>query len=428
MQIQNISHSNMPDPIRDVKPAAAKSEADVNLTVTDQADIGSGTPAPEIDFSKAADVVLSSKRTDVKIKWSFENSRDFSMPPAVSPDGSHIFACDGYNVFCIDKSGHKSWEKPLDSWTCSKPVVGPDSSYVVWDKGNQLRLFDKDGNEKWKTENEKPWHSSPIFGKDGTVYVNNDDRHLYAIDPKDGSVKWKTKLEFKGSPRPVECSDGSIAMVDDQDQVYKIKDGKILWDKKMPGRVNGPISVGKDDSVYVTNEDGNLYALNPDGSEKWTYTAGTPLRKPPVEAPDGTLYLPTFTGNSLVALNPDGTKKWEYGFEGFAHAEPVLDKNGNIYIGSNDKNFYALNPDGSLKWKHQFSVMIDEPAVVGADGAVYVALLDKKVHCFMTVKEQLAELSKENENSGGSGKPGGIKVEEERVIIGGVELPRKKNS
>jgi outer membrane protein assembly factor BamB len=420
LQINNVSQPIIPEP--------AESNAG---EIVDKADIGGGEQSKEIDFGKAADVILGSKRTEVRIKWSFEGERDFSMSPAVSPDGKQIFANDGYSVYCIDKNGNKVWDKKLDSWTCSKPAVGPDSSSVVWDKGNQLRLLDKDGNEKWKTENGKAWHSSPVFGKDGTIYVNNSDRHLYAIEPKDGSVKWKTKLDFQGSPRPAICNDGSIAMVDDQEKVYKIKDGEILWDKKMPGKVNGPVSVGKDGSVFVTNEDGNLYALNPDGSEKWTYNAGTPLRRPPVEAPDGTLYLPTFTGNSIVALNPDGIKKWEFGFEGFAHAEPALDKYGNIYVGSNDKNFYALNPDGSLKWKHPFSVMIDEPAVVGADGAVYVALQDGKVHCFMTIKEQLEELKNNGGNSPSGGteeEKKGIKVEEERVIIGGVELPRKKNT
>ena len=33
-------------------------------------------------------------------------------------------------------------------------------------------------------------------------------------------------------------------------------------------------SIGSDGAIYVRSRDGNLYAINPDGSRKWAFEAG----------------------------------------------------------------------------------------------------------------------------------------------------------
>jgi outer membrane protein assembly factor BamB len=60
----------------------------------------------------------------------------------------------------------------------------------------------------------------------------------------------------------------------------------------------------------------------------------------------------TFTNSSeegmLYALNPDGTLKWSYRLSGLSSDVPVIDRKGTIYVIAD--NLLALNPDGTLKW------------------------------------------------------------------------------
>ena len=51
-------------------------------------------------------------------------------------------------------------------------------------------------------------------------------------------------------------------------------DGTIIWSFETDDGIEaGPI-IGADGTIYVASHDGYLYAINPDGSEKWSFSAG----------------------------------------------------------------------------------------------------------------------------------------------------------
>ena len=59
-------------------------------------------------------------------------------------------------------------------------------------------------------------------------------------------------------------------------------------------------AIGSDGTVYVGSFDNNLYAVNPDGTEKWNYTTGGTVRSPAIGS-DGTVYVGSFD-NNLYAI------------------------------------------------------------------------------------------------------------------------------
>ncbi|WP_176560343.1 carboxypeptidase regulatory-like domain-containing protein [Brevibacillus dissolubilis] len=124
-----------------------------------------------------------------------------------------------------------------------------------------------------------------------------------------------------------------------------------------------------------------LYAINPDGTQKWKFTGSGYIKDPAIGA-DGTIYAPTSNGY-LYAVNPNGTLKWSYKTQGYSHTAPVIGADGTIYIGSTSGNLYALNPNGTLKWK---SLVVDATTTlnapyrgmaIGADGTIYAAINTK---------------------------------------------------
>lgn len=126
------------------------------------------------------------------------------------------------------------------------------------------------------------------------------------------------------------------------------------------------------------NSWGKLFAFYPNGEIKWEFSD---LGSPPFTSTigsSGTIYVPTYN-RGIYALNPDGTEKWRFFVEGMTSIQGItIGNDGTIYFmvyvsgASNQYRFYALNPDGSEKWvKFGPRGGLTIPAV-GNDGTICV--------------------------------------------------------
>jgi hypothetical protein len=114
--------------------------------------------------------------------------------------------------------------------------------------------------------------------------------------------------------------------------------------------------VVKNGIVYVAGTAGSgigkLTALNAtDGNIIWQFDDSGNLgevRTTPAIAPDGTIYFAS-KDELLYALNPDGTKKWTFPIlvdvnDNEGYSSPAVGEDGVVYIGSSsDNNLYAIN-------------------------------------------------------------------------------------
>jgi len=142
------------------------------------------------------------------------------------------------------------------------------------------------------------------------------------------------------------------------------------------GPINSSPAIGPDGTVYVGSDDGYLYAINPDGTEKWSFETGDSVTSSPAIGADGTVYVGSNDG-FLYAINPDGTKKWSVETGDYVTSSPAIGADGTIYVGSNDGFLYAINPDGTKKWSYEETggPVTSSPAI-GAGGTVYVGSYD----------------------------------------------------
>jgi outer membrane protein assembly factor BamB len=108
-------------------------------------------------------------------------------------------------------------------------------------------------------------------------------------------------------------------------------------------------AIAEDGTIYIGGADGLLYAVNPDGSRKWTFTAAAPIKTSPNFGPDGTIYFGADDG-LLYAVNPDSTLSWTFPTGDMIRSSPAVAPDSTIVFGSLDQNLYALRPDGSLRW------------------------------------------------------------------------------
>jgi outer membrane protein assembly factor BamB len=132
--------------------------------------------------------------------------------------------------------------------------------------------------------------------------------------------------------------------------------------------------VATDGTIYAShtnsNTDGILYAINANGTLKWSYP-DIDHRDLGLIGNDGTVYARSSNDENLYAINDDGTLKWSYNV-GETFSSPYLTKVGDsiIYMGSDD-TLLAINDDGTLRWSSSgFSNAV--VASIGDDGTVYV--------------------------------------------------------
>jgi outer membrane protein assembly factor BamB len=132
---------------------------------------------------------------------------------------------------------------------------------------------------------------------------------------------------------------------------------RILWRFAMDSAISGwEVSVGPDGTIYASDVT-KLYALNPDGSIKWTTT--TVRDNTPIDfLPDGTLL--TKLENVIYALNPDGSTLWTFvspgnGPRSQIEVGPSVGPDGNIYAasgidGESGLGIFSLTPHGDFRW------------------------------------------------------------------------------
>lgn len=69
---------------------------------------------------------------------------------------------------------------------------------------------------------------------------------------------------------------------------------------------------------------------------------------------DGTIYVGS-QDNNLYAINPDGTLKWSYATRARIESSPTIGADGTIYFGSLDWNLYALYDEPSVSKSYDSS-------------------------------------------------------------------------
>src|SRR5262249_1397027 len=154
------------------------------------------------------------------------------------------------------------------------------------------------------------------------------------------------------------------------------------WAQYAYGAIHSSPAVAPDGTIYFGSGDGRLYALNPDGTVKWTFTTSTTIESSPTIAPDGTIYISNDTPN-LYAVNQDGSQNWMFhpcspGLFGgcgslATNGAPAIGADGTVYFSAGA--LFAVHPaDGSQAWLTTLDTNATAAGapIVGSDGTIYV--------------------------------------------------------
>jgi outer membrane protein assembly factor BamB len=164
------------------------------------------------------------------------------------------------------------------------------------------------------------------------------------------------------------------------------------------GLIWGTAVIGADGTVFVGSADKHFYAINPDGSLKWSYRifdrADSLIDSAAVLTPSGKVVVPGGDGFLHALDQKTGELQWTFkayhvsddahsagasvnSFEGNVQVGP----DGTIYAGCDNGHLYALDDSGKEKWNFTTKMMIwSTPAFAPDNSWLAFGSLDSNVY------------------------------------------------
>ncbi len=240
--------------------------------------------------------------------------------------------------------------------------------------------------------------TAPSVGLDGTTYivVQTAEDWLLSACRTNGSLRWSLPLGAQTLAPPSLGSDGTIYLGTGWPSnacLAVSAEGVVNWSVPAGASVTTTPAIAQDGTAHFAADDGRLLAIRQDGSKVWEFdTGGRGYVSTPAIGADGTVYLGSGHGDEVLgytvgvffAVRPDGTEKWRFSARGPFTAEPAVGPNGTIYFGSldNEGALYAFRPDGTNLWRRFTRAAIRSGAVIAADGTVFVANMNQRLFSF----------------------------------------------
>ncbi len=345
------------------------------------------------------------------LSWCFSTGGQIEASPVIDFDGTvYIGSSDG-NLYAFAADGTSpKWTAQIGGRLKSSAAIGSDGTVYIASTSGQLAALDpKDGSFKWQVGyGGASFTSSPNIGADGTLYTGSQDGNVFATDGSNGNIKWSAFTGGGVESSPALSLDLKTLFVGSGDRrmhALNVSDGTEKWTFSTGGAIQSSPAVGNvvsanggvtTEVLFFGSNDGKCYALvAADGSQFWkspVITDGAITSSP-------TLTKIQFSTNSIPVVVFGSTDTFVYAVNattgngigerlpltGGVNSSAVADRNGRLFIGSDDLTLYRLNLTinglfhaGTYKTGGSIS---SSPAI-GPNGNVYVGSSDAKLYSF----------------------------------------------
>ncbi|WP_319579839.1 PQQ-binding-like beta-propeller repeat protein [uncultured Methanospirillum sp.] len=232
--------------------------------------------------------------------------------------------------------------------------------------------------DEWSFIGENPSKPNPIYTYsffqivNDTLFFNNLDHNLYALDPQTREIKWK----YPNVENPVISKkfvyfihNGNVISVDPMT-------GTKRWNVTTNASILSTLQDGKSTIYFGRKDPDYLYALDAlTGKEKWRSKTESFVSDPPVDDGDMVFFNCNFT--NVYALNAStGTEIWRFKSGKFV-SSPLMTDGENIYFCDNYTNLYALDMyTGEERWKFFIHNQNHINSIL-SDGVIYFGTTDR---------------------------------------------------
>ncbi len=277
------------------------------------------------------------------------------------------------------------------------PFDGNESIDSDGDGIGDNRDTDDDNDGVTDSEDIFPLDASESYDSDGDGIGNNADDD----DDNDGmSDNWELANGLNPED-PVDAfidADGDgysniweLYAGSDPNDNSSVPDADVTNDWRIQtneGRLSD-LAIGQDGVIYVGAQSGFLYAINPDGTQRWRFDDSLrigSITENPVVSNRGDIY--TYTDiNIIYHFNVKGQLVWYWNTEAEVLHKPLVTPDNHLIIAI-DNNLCQLPADGSLVDCVEMGSTITAAPVVDAQGTIYFGTSEGRLHAWHQGREQ----------------------------------------
>lgn len=288
----------------------------------------------------------------------------------------------------------------------NSPIIRDNYIYI----GTSRKLFDEVATDnffyKLDLDLNKIWQyslgttevrGSAVLDQNGNVYftaqegkvgmdVSNMVLYVYSLDNQ-GQFRWKKLIASGNEIQNVGAYELAVKtnlyVQGNAFYALNLADGSEAWKVTMTNGVSKPI-LDASENIYLVNF-GSFVSYTMSGQTRWTYTPNDSFTE------NGDAYSnPAFATNdqsSIIFLYDtwmyninanNGTVNWKFNapFQGTQRTTPIIDADGNIYIGRKNHNiastYYCVKADGSgILWSKEGFGDVANTGALANDDLVY---------------------------------------------------------
>lgn len=289
------------------------------------------------------------------VRWRRDLGSDIYSSPVLDEHGHVFIGSDADYFFCLDvNTGEVVWDIRTDFDVDTGITIGP-SGIIYFGSGEELWAVNADGETQWRFRARVKIFSAPAVADDGTIYFGAQDDYFYALSPE-GHMLWRIRSDRPddNDSSAVIGDDGTIYFGSDDRRVYAVdRNGHVLWRADVSGYVRAPVALGRRSDLIVPIFGPHARVASLDrvtGEERWSFAAApsnatdSGVGSGPIVDRDGNIYFGS-DDDFVYAIDPDGGLRWVFQAEGNVDGDPILTPDGALLIGSDDGNLYALRAD-----------------------------------------------------------------------------------
>ncbi|MFB6283202.1 MAG: PQQ-binding-like beta-propeller repeat protein, partial [Halobacteria archaeon] len=276
--------------------------------------------------------------------------------PAIDSNGNIYITTRGGQFAKYGPAGTKAWLNDVGGTLASPTLTSDDSNIYFGNTVGTMYKYDSQGREVANVFAAWSINSPPaVITSTGEVYASDYfDTKIYKYSQSPSGFSKETGLALNNNGRfsPTIDSNGDVYAADDGGEFYKFSSDTLEYN---PGRngVSVPTStaIGKNNMMYLVDSNGNLEKRDMgNGAQKWSISLNNPVSvSSPAVSDGGTVYVGDDNGN-LHAVDSDGTLNWTKNLGTETLYSPAL-HNGQVYVSSADNNVYVVEgPESSVSY------------------------------------------------------------------------------
>jgi outer membrane protein assembly factor BamB len=289
-------------------------------------------------------------RADGARRWAVALGDRAYATPLVHDDGTIYVGSDAKKLFAISPAGETVFRLDLEGEADSGAMLGKDGA-VVFAAGRFVHATRRAGDVLWRFAARGKVFTSPALTEDGLVVFGSQDDHVYALG-NGGALAWSVDQGADVDGAPAIGDDGAIYVGTDAGDVVRL-DGKgaIVWRTPVGGYVRGALSIARSGDVLVGTYGPvpRVVRVGPDGSVRGAFAIpGTGAREfgihgGPLEDAEGALYFGA-QDDAVYAIGPDGAQRWRFQTGADVDAPLTMLSDGSLIVPSEDGTVTLLLP------------------------------------------------------------------------------------